>query len=919
MSVCYQKGKLFYQKNREKWWFRFGILLALTNLIFFLLYFKFLVGDAAYIYTDIGSDTMEMSYPFNLYIGDKIRHWDWELYSLNAGLGSDVLPIILQYLNPIQALLLLFPERYFHWGLILVTCLKLNIISIFSFKYFKSLFSYFFSACICALFWTFSSFTILWGQHYSFCTVVMMFTLFLYYMKRFFVSPDKAVRLQLVLVMAFFMISSYYYFYMTGIFSIFFGLAICLYHNAYTAGGKMSLGRLAASYIKKMLSLFLAFLFAAGLAFVALFPTIHTLFASSRVEGAMGVGIGGLFHVKDSFYLLSTLARFFGNDTLGVGSAYTGAINYYEIGMYFTSSLFLLALIYLVLTKTYRKLAILFLAGIILSTLFPLVSFLFTSNPYANRWTFIICFIEVLTIGFMAEELGQKKDKGKFFTAVLAWIIFEGILLSLLFYGQRQAYYQVNKNFIYGGIGFLFLYLLCFFLLFRDKRKIFILSFLVVLTGEVIITNRPALYEREYVKRQQLFTSFYNDGSKEALDYLRQKDGDIYRVNKTYKSGGANDSMVQNYRGMSIYNTTNSKAMSDFKKEHNVCGNTDNFFEVDYRQPVLLSLLGNRYVISKTPLKSLFYEEVERVEDKIIYRNKYALPFGYLYEKEADTKENREDNQEKQMDYLSAFSYTQEEEGQPSLPKADEDFIDKEIVDLYAYIVGNNSCSYKKTEEGMDVSVDGADPFLEIATEDLLTDTSFSELNFSVETDRIENFAIYMSFDDLAYDGEMVIEFQLSPEKNTYSLEIPNDVSKVRLDMAEDTKSMHFNNLSLFKIENDTVLQNLYADLGKSSVRDISFENASYKARVIPKQKSMFCIPLLYDGAWRLTVNGKEQKLYNINGGLCGVYLEAGDYQVTLSYDSGFMKVGAGISLVFGLVLVGYAFSFRKRKEVKHE
>lgn len=59
-----------------------------------------------------------------------------------------------------------------------------------------------------------------------------------------------------------------------------------------------------------------------------------------------------------------------------------------------------------------------------------------------------------------------------------------------------------------------------------------------------------------FYRPQTYYRELYSQDVQNALEYLRETDSEFYRVEKDYSSGTISmDSLAQNYRGISTYNS----------------------------------------------------------------------------------------------------------------------------------------------------------------------------------------------------------------------------------------------------------------------------------------------------------------------------------------------------------------------------
>ena len=104
--------------------------------------------------------------------------------------------------------------------------------------------------------------------------------------------------------------------------------------------------------------------------------------------------------------------------------------------------------------------------------------------------------------------------------------------------------------------------------------------------------------------------------------------------------------------------------------------------------------------------------------------------------------------------------------------------------------------------------------------------------------------------------------------------------------------------------------------LADSPVTNITWSDETYRATVVNDKEStnMFCIPLLYGNGWSAAVDGEEARIYDINGGFCGVELESGRHEVELHYETPHKKAGITLSAAGILVYVIWLAAARMRR-----
>ena len=371
---------------------RYILAFIAVNLVFLALYHRFILMKDAYMYLDIGNDTISTYYPKYVYFSNLLRSGDFSVYHLDFGLGRDIFSAFVQYLNPLDLALILMPEKWIAYGLIVVTFLKINIISLFSYLFIKRITGgNAFSAFAGALLWSFCGYTVLWGQHYVFCTTLMMFTVCLYFIQLYLDGSSISWKI-LIPLFAIFFLSNYYFLYMSCIlYLMYFILYVIFTKKGVVFFAKKTAGMAGVAVVSVLLSS------------AALIPIAATFLSSSRAS-SMSYG-RDLLETYSPIYRITFLARLLSNNTLGFADDYSGAANYYEAAILCVSSLFIFAFIYL-LAKKATVIKTIIIAAISAALLFFMsASHYLTFVDSSHRQSYFICFAEVIAICFFIKDL----------------------------------------------------------------------------------------------------------------------------------------------------------------------------------------------------------------------------------------------------------------------------------------------------------------------------------------------------------------------------------------------------------------------------------------------------------------------------------------------------------------------------------
>ena len=139
---------------------------------------------------------------------------------------------------------------------------------------------------------------------------------------------------------------------------------------------------------------------------------------------------------------------------------------------------------------------------------------------------------------------------------------------------------------------------------------------------------------------------------------LKEQDDSVYRIEKSYTSASENDGMSQGYNGLSVYMSTNPASLVAYHKMYGPETLSGNFVDFNMDDYIRSSLLGTKYLITGTgyhaPRK--IYTSLLEAGGRSVFENQYALPFGYLYDKEWNQEEVKEmSGLDKTLASLSGF------------------------------------------------------------------------------------------------------------------------------------------------------------------------------------------------------------------------------------------------------------------------
>ena len=372
--------------------------------------------------------------------------------------------------------------------------------------------------------------------------------------------------------------------------------------------------------------------------------------------------------------------RFFSSDMLGSGSNYmvNGIVNHGQFeqknwGNFLEApasycgiiSMVLMAQVFSFLDKPVRRWYIIFLVIWLIPIFFPFFRYAFWlfNGDYYRVFSLTISLVFII-FSVKALDLIIKKQK-------INLVVLGATVLALLIL-ESYPYFKDYQKLI-GGRAivdesisifskiFIVAYGLILFFISRSKNPNNLKYALIALVGfELIYMSGFTVNRRVAVNASELKEKVsvgYNDYSIDALDYIKKnRQSAIYRIDKKFFSSGAsnfslNDNMVQGFYTTSSYSSFAQLNYINYLKAYNVISK-DNEYESRWAPglinppnrmipiSILESLNSVKYILAKrspsfafNPNWNVTYDSVNKFNDVLVLKSKYALPFGYTYDK----------------------------------------------------------------------------------------------------------------------------------------------------------------------------------------------------------------------------------------------------------------------------------------------
>lgn len=878
-------------KNELVW------LFLITSGLFTLLYSKFILGGFAYVFTDCGADTLQINYAQYEMFSSLFRSGD-SGYALQAGLGMDLSSYCPAYLIPYNLLLILAPQRLLPWAVLASAYLKLLTMSLVGYLFYRKLMGEGIGTMAAALAWTFSGYVILWGQQYGFCTCMALFTVFMYFFQCYLNGEKRWKNAGLVLTVTILLFASYYFLYMIAFFAVFYLLVYSVIEK-----------RSVKSTVGKVVGLGGMGILGVLMGGIALIPIADTFLESARSGALNGSVTSGILNPYKSKTIGTIFARFLSNQILGIDKDYTGSLNYYEGMVLAVSILTILAVSYFIIKKSTRVRTIILTVLVIFLSVMPVTSRILIFTKSAHRWCFMICFAEALIIGlFLQDVLRERNKKTVLGGGILAIILYAALLIYI--YSFKNI--KINNKIVAEVSTFFVVYLILVLIVTNIKKlyKIGSTVILAVLVCELFILNYPSLWHRESPTRNQLATEYYNDGTTDAVNYLKSQDDSLYRIEKSYRSTAENDGMAQGYNGLSVYMSTNPSSLVSYHKMYGPETLSVNFVDFNKDDYIRNSLLGTKYLFGSAGYNAprKIYTPVGEAGGKIVYENNYALPFGYLYDKEWSASGLKKlSGLDKTLTSLSGFYYTDAEKNgaykNASLPEGTD-------TSLMAKVSEAVDCTMENNADGITVRDLGADPNVIFpgVESDFADENKLYGLSLTMDvSDDTEMAVYYQTEGDEGFSADKVYTFSITKKHNTWEHVVPAGITALRVDVSTQ---IDYAMIKDFEVKSYDLDATGYTALKNSGVTDVSYSDSTYQAQVTndTQENEMLCVPFFYQRGWSARIDGEAVEVSNINSGLCGIQIPSGTHEVVLQYETPYRSLGLGMTIV-GVVIFILVFS----------
>jgi membrane protein YfhO len=608
-------------------------MLGLLVMLVVIVFHGYLFHDKAYLFKDIGSDSINAFYPHTVHLVDYLREEGLPGWSFNQGMGQNIFPNATG--DIFMPIFYLLGRNNVAFTIAYVEFLKILIGGFFFYLYLRKLNLTSFAAITGGVLFGFTGYMILGGQWYIFSYDAMCCAIMLYGFEAFFNDNTWWILpIPIALLGAFQPFWLYLY-----------GLFLFVYSTLRYIEKRDWNFRAYLGFISKTAGLALI---GVAVSSMFLFEGIVQLLESPRVGGDAAyfksLSSAPIFSPGSALELSSVVLRLFSSDLQGTGSNYHGWYNYLESPILYCGLITLLAFPQYLVSA--RRKALVLYAGLVgaavIALIFPYARLAFWgfSGNYYRTFSFFISFV-FLYLG--ARGLSQIDRTGKVHQLTL-WISLAAVL-ALLHFPDYSKYTTIDR----GLLGLITFFLLVYTAMLsfgmatlKNTTRWVVLGLTCVeiaYLSNITVNHRPVITGQEMSSRVG-----FNDYTLDALGYIRSQDSGFYRVDKTYGSGPAihqsfNDAQIQAYYGTPSYFSFNQiyyiKFLSNVEAIH-ANNETETRWSLGViNRPVLQILSSIKYGLTKDPnaySPAFGYDSLKTFNDVRLYKNRLFLPLGFGYQ-----------------------------------------------------------------------------------------------------------------------------------------------------------------------------------------------------------------------------------------------------------------------------------------------
>ncbi len=468
-------------------------------------------------------------------------------------------------------------------------------------------------------------------------------------------------------------------------------------------------------------------------------------------------------------------------------------------------------------------------------------------------------FLFALLVLMMAFAAWKEREAYQLWHILTAFGIAVALMVSAFIVGDPE----ITAPWCYLVTGLFMLLYLLIYLLIRFKGMKSLLF--VVVIAEVIINMTVTGIG---VTSRTAYTQ--NDSDYEVLlDYLEEEEGDAFYRVEDYNRLTKNDSSYHTYSSATVFSSLMNLDVSHFYQSVYMEGGK-NYYCFNGATPITSAMMSVSYVITKNELPESAYRTLVKKSGNLhLYKNTYSLSPGFILD-EALVE-----------DWDNAYAST-----------SDRIMNLNELAELLG----------------------GQEQYLKIVKHE--EEREAGSTTITIPTDGYYYAAYFNNSNDrLTMYSSKGYTRSFSKASHRYLLDVGQCEAGDTITITNaGGDTLQFNLLRM----DENAAKTACETLAQEQLEVTDYSDTSMEGNITTQDGGRLVLSIPYVPGWTLKVDGEETEITAFCDAFISVPLKAGTHEISLQYQTPYLKEGAIISalciLVFLLLLVGRRFVACKRK-----
>ena len=796
-----------------------------------------------------------------------IPHWDFSI-----GEGADILQTLHMYAigDPLSVFSVFFPKDkvYIYYNLSILIRLYLSGI-VFAKLCFYTKQENQMAILAGALVYVFCYWSLLnVNEHIYFLNPMIYLPMIVLGVEKV-IREDRPVLLTISVFIS--AISNFYFFYMLVILTAIYVAVRLLFEYGFEL----------KTIFKKVRVIFLFSLLGTLMASVIFLPVLRTFASDSRasVDGSVN-----LFYSR--FYYERLFTAFVSNDLQ------------YDLCMGFASPTILsIGLLLNDKRKTSKMLLCFGLIALLIICL-PFAGKVMNGFAYPiNRWSFAIALIVAYTFVFEWDRFAENKKY------LLIW-------MALVFAGSMVSAYSRQIKVLVPIVLCVLFYLVSVYIK-RNRR--WSIDWRQIIMIVIVAVNILYIADCDYSLRGSGRMEDAATG-KEAISEVMTSDAALLSPFLEKSRGSSlerysgnylkvNAAMLENAYSTDFYWSLTNPNVIRYREKLGLLDFTSYLYRGYDDRSTLYTLANVRYFVADNNLLPYGFEEPINIEGMEIYENTTFLPFGYTYDKAVSYEEwDKLDQIEKQEALLD---YVVIENGKEDIKK--EDFRRKiEFIENDDVHVRDNSIFSDKEKSVLKIRIE--DP---CAGEYTL---SVKGLEFEDSNGYIEGNRTWVRLRTSANDIRKDIyyftkEYQFYSGRHDFTACYGYHTEGIQeIEITLPYPGVYtFDDLYVSCVSHEAYQEKV--DLLKSEVmQNVAIKENEVSGTIDLNSDKYLLMSIPYSDGWKAYVDGKKQEILRANECYMALKLEKGSHEISLQYETPFLREGTVVSIIASGIFAGYIY-----------